>query len=95
MNNFIPPANGAILGTYHRANIDKDHVADPLKNLEEDLKLGKKFDSKFKLRTVSKKVPLRLIKNLKKKQSAGIDGLSMILNQKWYIPKNKSHFKKV
>ena len=95
MNNFTPPANGAILGTYLKGNIDKDYVADPLKNLEEDLKIGKKFDSKFELTTVSKKVLLRLIKNLKKKQSAGIDGLSLILNQKWYIPKNKSHFKKV
>ena len=55
-----------------KSNIDKDFVSDPL----EILNAEPKKDLFFDLKPISQKHLRKLMKKMKKKQSAGIDGLS-------------------
>ena len=55
-----------------KSNIDKDYVTDPL----EFLKTVQKKNLLFDLKTVNQKLLLKMMKKMKKKQSAGVDGLS-------------------
>ena len=55
-----------------KANIDKEFVEDPLSNLTAKNPKG----TKFGLKTVSQKQLLKFLKKMKKKHSAGVDGLS-------------------
>ena len=55
-----------------KENIDKEFVEDPLLKLSPKNKTG----TNFSLKTVSQKQLLKFIKKMKKKHSAGVDGLS-------------------
>ena len=55
-----------------KSNIDKEYVTDPL----EFFKTVQKKDLLFELKTVNQKLLLKMMKKMKKKQSAGVDGLS-------------------
>ena len=56
-----------------KADIDKEFVEDPLSNLTAKNPKG----TKFGLKTVSQKQLLKFLKKMKKKHSAGVDGLSL------------------
>ena len=75
-----------------KANIDKDFVSDPLEQMiNEPIR-----DVHFNLKTVNQKQLNKALKKMKKKQSAGVDGLSqdkLVLGSKtlvYRLVKNQS-----
>ena len=56
-----------------KEGIDKDYVKEPLEKLKKKLE---KKNLKFSLKTVSEEVVKKAMNKMKKKKSAGVDGIS-------------------